>query len=232
MNKILFASILSIIGTGLAFGATPWWEQSTVCKLNPSDCYSGMGAGFDSEMWDATAGCWGMKYICPDATTTNTREPILMGREEIKRGTGIKVDFDTNLLSTDDECFGRRKTAEGGTMASVNGKFVNVWCNGILNNADETLENGEITYGPQPTCSILANDGYVGVENGRCYGKYFDPGKYIIECGSALLPTRLIVLNGADYNTPTNIKSESDAERMFNTMYSNSKTQKIKYFKK
>ena len=232
MNKILFASILSIIGTGLAFGATPWWEQSTVCKLNPSDCYSGMGAGFDSEMWDANAGCWGMKYICPDATTTNTHEPILMGREEIKRGTGIKVDFDTNLLSTDDECFGRRKTAEGGTMASVNGKFVNVWCNGILNNADETLENGEITYGPQPTCSILANDGYVGVENGRCYGKYFDTSKYIIECGSALLPTRLIVLNGANYNASTNIKTESDAERTFDTMYSNSKTQKSKYFDK
>ncbi|MBQ8255665.1 MAG: hypothetical protein IJY99_01730 [Alphaproteobacteria bacterium] len=55
MKKILIASFLSVIGINFAFGATPWWEQPTVCKLNPSDCYSGMGAGFDSEMWDATA---------------------------------------------------------------------------------------------------------------------------------------------------------------------------------
>lgn len=232
MKKILIASFLSVIGINFAFGATPWWEQPTVCKLNPSDCYSGMGAGFDSEMWDATAGCWGMKYICSNALTQPGAKAVLMGREEIKRGNGIKVDFDTDLLSSDDECFGRRKTTNDGTMASVNGQYVNVWCNGILNNPTETLENGEITYGPQPTCSILAQDGYVGVENGRCYGKYFDPGKYIIECGSALLPKRLIVLNGADYNAPTNVKTESDAERLFNTMYSNSKTQKSKYFKK
>ena len=57
MKKILFASILSIIGINFAIAAAPWLEQPTVCKLNPTDCYSGMGAGFDSEMWDAKILC-------------------------------------------------------------------------------------------------------------------------------------------------------------------------------
>lgn len=234
MKKTLTISCLALFATISAHGAaTPWWLQPTVCRLDPTDCYSAMGAGFESEMWDATSNCWGLKLICPDALTKASDEPVAMGRAEISRGNGIKSDFDTSLLSTSGDCFGRRKTAQGGATASVNGKYVNVWCNGILDNPDETLSNGEITYGTQPTCQELAANGYIGVENGRCYGKYYDTNKYYIECGSGSLPTRLIVLNNADYTASMNGApvDETAAERLFNTMYSVSKTQKAKYFK-
>ena len=213
---------------------TPWWLQPTVCRLDPTDCYPAMGAGFDSEMWDVTSNCWGLKLICPNALTSGASTPVAMGRAEISRGTGINPDFDTDLLSSDGECFGRRKTATGGSTASVNGKYVNVWCHGILDDADETLENGEITYGAQPTCASLAEYGYVGVENGRCYGKYYDTNSYFIECGSGPLPTRMIVLNGADYTAPMNgaPTDMAAAERKFDKMYSVSQTQKAKYFTK
>ena len=96
----------------------------------------------------------------------------------------------------------------------------------------KTLPNGEITYGTQPTCKSLAEYGYVGIENGRCYGKYFDNAKYFIECGTALMPTRLIVLNGANYTAPMNgAPIDMDAaERLFDKMYSISQTQHAKYF--
>ena len=238
MKKAIFkystASILCAMFCGISHAATtPWWLQPTVCRLDPTDCYSAMGAGFDSEMWDATSNCWGLKLICPDALTEYSREPVPMGRAEIARGTKINSDFDTDLMGTDGDCFGRRKTATGGTTASVNGKYVNVWCPGILERPDETLPHGEITYGTQPTCAKLAEYGYVGIENGHCYGKYFDTAKYFIECGSALEPTRLIVLNGADYTAPANGApvDEAAAERLFDKMYSISQTQRSKYFK-
>lgn len=230
MKKLFLFSLLSFITVATANAATPWWLQPTICKLNPTDCYRGMGAGYDPEMWDATSSCWGIKYICGDALTTKTSDPQPMGRAEIARGTGISTDYDTDLLGVDGDCFGRRKTAENGSIASVNGKYVNVWCNGILPNPDETLEYGEITYGTQPTCASLAADGYVGIENGRCYGKYYDSAQYYIECGTDLLPSRLIVLNGADYTATTKYPTESDAEKMFDTMYSVSRDQKAKYF--
>ncbi len=213
---------------------TPWWLQPTVCRLDPTDCYSAMGTGFDTEMWDATSNCWGLKLICPDALTDGSRTAQPMGRAEIASGKKINSDFNTDLLGPDGDCFGRRKTAENGAIASVNGKYVNVWCPGILNNPDETLANGEITYGAQPTCSELAEYGYAGIENGRCYGKYYDESQYYIECGTALAPTRLIVLNGADYTAPSNgAPTDMDAaERLFDKMYSASQTQHAKYFKK
>ena len=232
INLSLFFTICTLFTAG-ANAATPWWQQPTVCRLDPTNCYSTMGAGFDSEMWDATSNCWGLKLICPDALTNGGNSAIPMGRAEIARGANINKDFDTDLLGTNGDCFGRRKTATGGTTASVNGKYVNVWCPGILNNPDETLTYGEITYGTQPTCAQLAENGYVGIENGRCYGKYFDTSKYYIECGSSLIPTRLIVLNGADYTAPMNNApiDEATAERLFEKMYSASQTQRTKYYK-
>lgn len=231
MKKLFFISLFSFAVFGAAVAATPWWQQPTVCRLDPTNCYVSMGTGFDSEMWDATSECWGLKLICPEALKKQESQPVPMGRAEIAKGTNINQDFDTDLLNGD--CFGMRKTTANGTKASVNGEYVNVWCNGILDNADETLATGEITYGAQPTCAKLAEYGYVGVVNNRCYGKYYDMAEYFIECdGSGLLPSRLIVLNGADYtipmgNAPTD---KTAAEKIFDQMESVSETQREKYF--
>lgn len=239
MKKAIFkystASILCAMFCGISHAATtPWWLQPTVCRLDPTGCYPTMGAGFDSEMWDATSNCWGLKLICPDALLDGSRTAQPMGRAEIARDGGKKIstDFNTDLLGPDGDCFGRRKTSENGTVASVGGTLVKVWCPGILDNPDETLTNGEITYGTQPTCSQLAENGYVGVENGRCYGKYFDSAQYYIECGDTLEPTRLIVLNGADYTASMNgaPADATAAEQLFDKMYSVSQAQHAKYF--
>ncbi|MBR6685247.1 MAG: hypothetical protein IKL37_03185 [Alphaproteobacteria bacterium] len=234
MKKFILFFGTFLISFNCAHGATPWWEQPTVCRLNPSDCYRGMGAGFEPEMWDDDAKCWGMKIICADAMKPSTDKNTPMGRKDIASGKNIVSDFDVNLLSATNECFGRRKTAENGTIASVNGTYVNVWCPGILDNPDEVLDNGEITYGTQPTCKQLAEYGYVAVENGRCYGKYFDTSKYFLDCGTKLTPDYIIVLNGADYQNPsaTAPTTQSAADTKFDTMYTVSKSQKSKYFKK
>jgi len=230
MKKFIW--ILSFAIIGVANAATPWWQQPTVCRLDPTNCYSAMGAGFDSGMWDATANCWGLKLICPQAMRTTTDEPTPVGRGDIADGRKINSDFDVTVLNGD--CFGARKTTANGTRASVNGTYVNVWCNGILDNPDEIVASGEITYGAQPTCARLASDGYVAVVNNRCYGKRFNDSEYFIECsGTDILPSRLIVLNGADYNTgganiPTNAR---DADAIFDQMYQTSQTQYKKYFK-
>ena len=233
-KRCLLFGLLPVFCMASHAATTPWWLQPTVCRLNPTNCYAAMGTGFDSEMWDATSNCWGLKLICPDALKQSSRHPVPMGRAEIARGTDINPDFDTDMLSMDGDCYGRRKTATGGTTASVNGTYVNVWCPGILENPDETLTYGEISYTRQPTCSQLAENGYVGIENGRCYGKYFDTNKYFIECGSALTPTRLIVLNGADYTAPSNGAplDESAADSIFDKMYTISQERRTKYFQK
>lgn len=231
MRKILI-SFISLLVASNSFAATPWWQQPTVCKLNPTDCYTSMGTGYDSELWDTTSSCWGMKLICPEALKAEEYQPVPMGKAEIAKGTGIKQDFNTNILNGD--CFGVRKTTSDGAMASVDGEYVKVWCNGILNNPDEFLENGEITYGAQPTCSDLAEYGYVGVVNNNCYGKFYDTSKYFIECeGDKLLPNRIIVLNGADYNiSSAGPADENSAKKKFDEMESISETQRNKYFKK
>ena len=185
-------------------------------------------------IWDATAKCWGLKIICPEALNDPTSTPRAMGRADIADKKKINQDFNTELLSTNGDCFGRRKTSSDGTIASVNGNDVYVWCPGILTSPDEFMTNGEITYGAQPTCEQLASDGYVAVANGRCYGKYFDEYKYFIECGSAIQPTRLIVLNGAAHNAATtNAPRDTEtAKRLFDKMYDVSKEQNKKYFAK
>ncbi|MBQ2845137.1 MAG: hypothetical protein IJE79_03925 [Alphaproteobacteria bacterium] len=215
----------------------PWWQQSTVCKINPTNCYSNMTNGYlnimgDPESWDDISNCWGLKIICPDALTSGENAPQAMKRKEIENSNKIKPDYDINSLSDTRDCFGVRKATTDGTKVYVDGKLVNVWCNGILDNPNEILENGEITYGPQPTCRTLAQNNFATVLNGNCYGKYYDPSQYFIECGSGETPTRFIVLNGADYNTPLNgaPTTKSAAEKIFNNMFQNSKEQKSKYF--
>jgi len=232
MKKFFTVSLFSLIGTNVFAVSLPWWLQPTVCQLDTTKCYATMGSGFDSELWDTNSKCWGLKLICPDALKESENAPVAMERNQIKKGTGIKPDYDTDLLSADGECFGRRKTDDNGATAMVNGKYVNVYCSGILNNYDEELPNGEIVYDAQPTCSDLASNGYIAALNGNCYGKYYDSAKYHIECGSKLLPERLIVLNGADFTThggdiPV---TQDQADKKFDLMYSNSQTQKKKYF--
>lgn len=234
MKSKLAISILCLVFSTTVFAAnTPWWERPTVCKLDPTNCYNVMGTGYDRELWDSGFGCWGMKIICPEALTTGADYPTPMGRNEISKGTNLNKDFDLSILNGD--CFGVRKTKNNGAMASVDGKYVRVWCNGILDNPDEYLENGEITFGTEPTCADLANYGYVATENGKCYGKFYDPAKYYIECNSnEITPSRIIVLNGADYSYSggNNITDSSSAAKLFDSMEKTSASQREIYFKK
>ena len=232
MKKNMIFTILSIVCLTATADAVDWWNQPTVCKYNPTKCYTTMGAGFDSEMWDTSANCRGMKYICPNALIEEYDEPTLVLLEDINAKT-IKSDYDTNVLGESGDCFGKRKSK--GTKVMVNGKFVNLYCHGILDTPDEETANGVIFYGNQPTCETLKAKGYIAVENGKCVGKYLDESKYHIQCGTDLLqPERIVLLNGAEItktNTPA-ITTQKDADKVFNTMYSASKKQKTQYFKK
>lgn len=230
MKKMTIFTILSIICMTYGANAADWWNQSTVCKIDTTKCYATMGAGFDAEMWDVTGKCRGMKYICPNALIKQYDEPTLVSREDINAKT-IKSDYDTTKLGESGDCFGTRKINSAGDVL-VNGQYVKVYCHGVLDDADETLPNGEIVYGEQPTCASLKSDGYIAVKRGKCYGKYLDESKYHIQCGDELLAERIIKLNGAEFttagNTPT---SENDANKLFDKMYSTSKSQKEQYFK-
>ena len=232
MKKTLTISVLCLaFAPSVAMAVTHWWERPTICKLDPTDCYTSMGIGYESEMWDSDANCWGMKLICPEAlTTSNDYTPLAMSRTDIESGTNINKDFDTNILNGD--CFGVRKTTDNGAMASVNGEYVRVWCNGILDNPDEYLPNGEITYGAQPTCNELAEYGYVATIDNKCYGKYYDMSKYYIECnGNDILPSRIIITNNADYTMASNAPAdESAADKLFDKMQSVSESQREIYF--
>lgn len=231
MKKLFIASLLAIITVPMAHGAIPWWERPTICRLDPTNCYPNMTVGYDSGMWDADGNCWGLKYICPEALTNGKTDAVLMEKDDIATNRNISADFDTNVLNGD--CFGVRKTASNGAQASLNGKYVNVWCNGILENPDEELQYGEITYGSAPNCKTLAEIGYVGILNGRCYGKYYDPSQYYIDCGAGSneLPNQLIVLNGADYLAPMDgaPATQAEADTLFDRMYSVSQTQRNNY---
>ncbi|HNY25427.1 MAG TPA: hypothetical protein PKJ33_02685 [Alphaproteobacteria bacterium] len=243
MKKLFYAPLFSLIfsahaGALSAPSATPWWLQPTICKPNTTNCYSNMGAGYDSGMWDATSNCWGLKKICAEATTSTSDEDYVeMGRVTIANGTGINSDFDTTVLNGD--CFGARKTTASGTLASVSGSYVNVWCNGILDNPGDTVSNGEIQIGTQPTCKDLAANGWVAVLNQRCYGKYYDPEKYYIECeGTNLLPKRIIVLNGSQKFTGTGSAPSANypvdanaADTLFDKMFNVSNNKKSDHFK-
>ena len=233
MKKIFTISVLCLsFAPGMAGAVTNWWEQPTVCKLDPTDCYTSMGIGYEPEEWDSGAECWGMKLICPEALKSGGTYPVAMGRDDIKNGTGINADFDTNIL--DGDCFGVRKTTENGAMAMINGEYTRVWCNGILDNPDEYMQNGEITYGAQPTCAQLAEYGYVAAINNNCYGKYYDAAQYYIECnGDDVMPSRLILLNGADYTMASGHApaDERAADKLFDEMESKSESQRDIYFK-
>lgn len=217
-----------------AAGTVQWWTQAEICRPNPTKCYIGMGAGYDAEMWDTDGNCWGMKLICPDALTAIEDEPVPMARADIEARRGIKSDFDVTTLNGD--CFGVRQASADGAQVTVDGKMVNVWCNGVLDQVDEVVANGEITLGAQPLCRDLAPNGYVAILNQRCYGKFYDPAKYFIECNNdSVLPSRIIVLNGADYTTGEDGQMAPDSNatnQLFDKMFKVSEEHRGKYYSK
>ncbi len=245
MKKAFIISVLSLIGinsaTAFDNSATafdiPWWEQPTVCRVNETKCYVNMGDGFNTDKWDGDSNCYGMKYICPNAfNPPQPYEAQLVSRNDIKHNTNnaISDDFDTNILSKTDDCFGvRRKYNKTGSEVMVGGKPVKVWCTGILEDPIDETENGEITDKPV-TCDFLEKKGYIGVENGKCWGKPYDASKYHVDCGGEgnkdFKPARLVILNGTEFSEDS--KTEESQKEIMNEMYKNSKKQKAQYFQK
>ncbi len=227
VSLVLFGALSNV-----AFGAVQWWNMDTICQIDNTPCYTGLSAGIDASLetgWDETSACRGKKYICADALV-NSNENVTMERAEIARGTGIDTDFDTTVYVAEENCYGARKTRDAGTSAMVNGRYARVWCNGVLPNPTGQLPNGEITTGAEPTCEALANDGYAAVLNGKCYGKYYVPEKYAIECNGET--PSLVLLNGADYN-PRGRSSitVSSVNALFGTMMTSAASQRAKYFR-
>ena len=214
-----------------AFGATDWWNQETICAIDDTMCYAKSTLGIDASLesgWDVSGGCRGMKYICPDALTSGGDVARTMERSAIASGSGIIRDFDTDVYVASENCYGARKSKNGGTMVSAGGNYVRVWCNGILSNPTSELPNGEITTGAQPTCAMLAADGIAAVLNGKCYGKQYNPNNYAIDCdGESPI---LVLLNGANYDPNGRGMAQSEANSIFGSMFSTSERQRGVYF--
>lgn len=196
MKKLLI--LLSICAvTSVHAANTEWWAQDTICRPITNKCYTIMGAGYNSGLWDASYNCWGMKYVCANATKSPEKSLVEIGK--ISDLAAKYTDFDFSQLNTTDRCFGVRKTQNNGTQAMVNGKYVNVYCKGVLDTDTETITNGEVSLTfPQPTCRELADNGWLNVlNNSKCYGKRYPMPDYFIECDEAQTAnTRIIVLNG------------------------------------
>ena len=186
-----------------------WWLKPTICQPSSSQCYSSMGTGFDSEIWDVGANCRGEKLICPNAVVSLSESgPAPFSKSDISNSSIISEDFDVSALSSQNGCFGLRKTRNSGVNAKVGSEWRNVYCHGILDYPDEILPTGEIMLATkdQPTCKSLAENGYIAILNGQCYGKFEYPTTdFYLECSDAdLLPSKIIVLNGAkDVRTST-----------------------------
>ena len=250
MKKTCLFCIVSLLFVGNA--------NAAICKLIPTKCYTTMGAGYlynannpEPDSWDITSNCWGKKYICAEALTATYRQehninsivadPVALGRKEIAVATNSE-DFDMTILNGD--CFGSRIVKDGGAQMKVDGNYVNVWCSGVLDDVnmaikngpnikiDNTFDNGDITLGTQPTCTQLADAGYVNIQNGRCYGKNYDTDEYAILCDAGGNPS-LVVLNGVDRDniTATDIKTKTQANERLETMYINAKKLHKQYFR-
>ena len=228
--KIIPLFLVTLI-SGNAFGITDWWNRETICTVDETRCYNASTLGIDFSFetgWDVSGACRGKKYICPNALTSGGDEPVAMERAAIASGTGIISDFDTNVYVATDNCYGARKSTNGGAMVSLNGNYVRVWCRGILSNPTEELPYGEITAGTQPTCSSLAADNYAAILNGKCYGKLYNPDNYAIECNGDV--PMLVLLNGANYNPSGRGMTASDANSTFNSMVTTSAGQRGIHF--
>ena len=233
MIKPFLFSVFLVSLFGGANAVTPWWEQTTVCKISSSNCYPNMTLGYhfdiyDSTSWDDISNCWGKKKICPEALqNSNASEPVALRITDINGTTINTTDFDVSVLNG--ECFGARKTQDDGAKVFVNGVLVKVWCNDILSNpSDEYIENGQIVRSgtDEPSCTYLANRNYAGIKDGKCYGKYYDEEAYAIQCDND--EPVLIILNGAT-REPNSI-TEEEASNLFNTMYGVAQSQHQSHF--
>ncbi len=240
MNKkyiFFITAILGIYNSANAF--TPWWEQDTICRINSNNCYSSATKGINMESWDDTSKCWGKKIICAKALALkNSSDNTEVAKKDISNTSYVNADFDTNKLSKSGEeyCYGQRKTKSNNTQAMVNGTYVKVWCPGILDNADDSTQNGEITFGTQPTCNMLAEKNYIAVidDKNKCYGKKLSTS-YYIDCSDSTndKPSQLIVLNDADINAPqgNTPQTMADAKAKFQDMHKTSTDRKSVAFK-
>ena len=235
MKKQFAILFVGCTACGTAFGAAfDWWlyesMYGSICQADNTRCYAQNTPGIDftsDESWDVSGSCRGKKYICADALVGGGTEPVAMERAEILRGTGINPDFDTDVLVGD--CYGARKTSQNGAMVLMNGRYAKVWCDGILSNPTDTVENGDI--GTAPTCRELADMNYVATLNGRCYGKYYDPSKYSIDCDGD--NPVIIVLNGAQYTQGIdNFITPFVVNARFSAMQTSAATQRSIHFPK
>ena len=220
--KKLIAFIFCFIATDAIAANSNWWERSTVCAPNNAECFPNMSVGFDEMEWDEGANCRGMKMICPNAVLDLATTPAAwrgisvptpISRADIADNTIIDADFDITVLDSRNACFGSRRTRNNGSSARVTGTgngWVNVWCPGVLDFVDEVLDTGEIVLdaNDQPNCRRLADDGFIGILNGQCFGLFgFPRSDFFLDCrnnNNPLLPSRIAVLNGAtNYNTST-----------------------------
>ena len=255
-NIVSLLFVFGVISPAAAAPTIPWWERPTICQLSDESCWgAAAGQGINDE-WDDKAACKGKKIICANAIIGGASKNEAFSKSEIssaeKTGVGkIDSDFDVYILDSrekDDQCFGVRRTQNNGTSAKVSGApggWVNVYCMEVPGNFDEELAGaGEhFPYGqivtapakPQPNCESLKGDGFMGILNGRCYGRDGYPDSdYFLECDSSkpsrLLPTTIVILNGADINdiktspwgaTPPASSyptTEQDADARFNAM--------------
>ena len=233
MKKQFAILILGCTACGTAFGAVvDWWNKQTICDVNNTLCYASNTPGIDfsfEDGWDISGNCRGKKYICPIALTNGGNAPVTMERADIARHVGLNSDFDTDTYVASDNCYGARKTSQNGALVLINGEYVRVWCNGLLSRPTETVANGEI--GPAPTCRELAEQNYVATLNGNCYGKYYDPARYSIDCDGET-PV-IVVLNGAQY-TPNveNYITTFMANQRFSAMQTSAAAQRSIHFPK
>jgi hypothetical protein len=202
MKKFFLYALLALFA--LPAAAADWWLMPTICKPDQTLCYPGAtGAGFDANEWDVGGNCRGKKLVCPNAILPpgSGMGPTLYSMSEITDATKINADFDMSALDTANGCFGLRKTKNNGTNAKVGSEWRNVYCNGVLDDEDEILPTGKIMWAAadQPTCATLKDIGFIGILNGSCYGVFKYPAAdFYLECtGTDLLPSRIVVLNGA-----------------------------------
>lgn len=224
MKKIFVLSLILAPYVATSHAAVNWWEQETVCRVNPTKCYSSMGPGFVADEWDKDSECRGKKIVCGMALTPASDSDWPLSKKVITARTGINPDFDINILNGG--CFGARKTISNGSQASYDDKYVSVFCPGILEqiydyDIIEHVATGAILKrATQPTCRELAEYGYAHVKNDRCYGKRYAEREYYIDCSRGDDNVRLIVLNGANYEEPmgNNPHTLAQANEIFEEM--------------
>lgn len=224
-----------------------WWKRigPSVCRINNQTCYSRMASNAycssigNLECWDDDANCWGKKYICENALKSGATNNLLT-KTQIASTTLINSDFDINIESESERCFGVRRTYDNGASAAVNGKKVKVWCNNVPLASDniEIIKTGQVILdGTQPTCTSLSENGFAAVQNGSCWGKEYRKNfkNYYIDCKSGQLePYRIIDINSAsDYDTNANVEPDTyeKIKNKFQNMLKTSRAQHDKYFK-